>query len=68
MLLEYLFLRRAAERVSALVRDYNERALRCFEACGFLREGVARHACYIDGHYHNVVLLGILREDFTGAS
>ncbi|MHB2018374.1 MAG: GNAT family N-acetyltransferase [Candidatus Xenobia bacterium] len=49
------------ERVSARVLDFNLRAQKCFEKCGFKREGVERHAFFAEGRYHDIVMFGILR-------
>ena len=45
----------------------NERALRCYEACGFQREGLLREDEYTDGAYRDVVVMGLLRSDWEAA-
>ena len=42
----------------------NARALRCYEKCGFAREGVLRKDMYTDGKYSDSVIMGILQEDW----
>ncbi|MGE5334909.1 MAG: GNAT family N-acetyltransferase [Nitrososphaerota archaeon] len=42
----------------------NERALRCYEACGFRREGLLREDEYCDGSYRDVVAMGVLRREW----
>jgi len=39
----------------------NERAIRCYAACGFIEEGRQRQHAYVDGEYVDVVLMGLLR-------
>jgi RimJ/RimL family protein N-acetyltransferase len=51
-------------RVSLRVYDYNERAIRCYQKCGFQHEGTMRQACYRDGQYHDEHIMGILRAEF----
>ncbi len=38
----------------------NPRAIATFEAAGFVREGLARQAAFIDGKWHDVVIMGAL--------
>jgi RimJ/RimL family protein N-acetyltransferase len=42
----------------------NERALRCYEACGFQREGLLREDEYTNGQYHDIVIMGLLRSEW----
>jgi RimJ/RimL family protein N-acetyltransferase len=50
-------------RVSLTADEHNERAIRCYEKCGFVREGLMRQHRLMDGRYHNSVLMGVLREE-----
>ena len=52
------------QKVELRVFEYNERAIRVYEKCGFKREGVRRRALFRDGRYYDQVLMGILREEF----
>ena len=45
-------------------KEYNERALRLYESEGFKREGVMRDTILTDGVYENLVVLGILRDEY----
>ena len=49
-------------KIKALVFDFNEAALRCYEACGFEREGLLRQEMYREGAYHDVVVLGLIKD------
>lgn len=50
-------------RVSLRVYEYNHRAIRCYEKCGFRREGRLREAHFRGGKYHDELVMGILREE-----
>ena len=63
-ILRYAFLAMRLNRVSLTTDELNARALRCYEKCGFVREGLLRQQRLVDGQFHNAVLMGILREEF----
>jgi RimJ/RimL family protein N-acetyltransferase len=42
----------------------NKRALRLYRAFGFVEEGVQREQAFVGGRYHDVVLMGLLRQEF----
>lgn len=48
-------------KASAQVFTFNEAALRCYEKCGFVREGLLREEVYRDGRYQDVAVLGLIR-------
>ena len=50
-------------RVYLTVYEYNARALRCYERCGFQLEGRMRRAHFHDGSYHDELMLAVLREE-----
>jgi len=45
----------------------NERAVRCYRACGFVEEGRERQAEYVNGRYVDVLELGLLRDEWEAA-
>lgn len=57
---EYLNL----NHISLRVYDYNERAIGCYQKCGFRHEGTMRQARYADGQYHDEWIMGVLRDEF----
>ncbi|GIM29385.1 N-acetyltransferase [Clostridium polyendosporum] len=64
ILLDYLFMYRNAQRIELEVVSYNERAIRCYERCRFIIEGTKRKKYFCRGQYHDVLIMGILREDY----
>lgn len=42
----------------------NARAIRSYEKCGFTYEGRLREAVFIDGTYHDLLLMSILAHEF----
>jgi RimJ/RimL family protein N-acetyltransferase len=51
-------------RVTLSVYSYNERAIRCYQKCGFRHEGTMRQAHYVDGQYFDEWVMGVLRDEF----
>ena len=64
LLLDYAFRQMNLNRVYLRVYAENERAVRCYLACGFREEGRQREQVYFDGHYGDVLEMGILRREF----
>jgi len=52
-------------RVQLECYGFNERAIRHFERCGFVREGVKRKAYWRHGEWVDGVLFGLVREDLV---
>jgi RimJ/RimL family protein N-acetyltransferase len=63
-LLRFVFKEMNLHRVSLRVYEFNYRAIRCYEKCGFVSEGRLRQAHFHDGDYHDELVMGILREEF----
>jgi RimJ/RimL family protein N-acetyltransferase len=51
-------------RVWLTVLVDNPRAVRCYEKCGFAREGLLGQESFVDGKYRDVLIMAILREDY----
>jgi RimJ/RimL family protein N-acetyltransferase len=47
-------------RIELTVREHNERAITLYERLGFVREGLKRKAVRIDGHYEDLVCMGLV--------
>ena len=52
------------ERVELEVFGSNTRAERLYRRCGFVEEGRRRRARHIDGAYDDIVLFGLLRDEW----
>ena len=64
LILNYAFSELCLRRVSLTVLEYNARAIRAYERVGFQREGAHRQAVCRDGQYFDLLLYGILREEW----
>ena len=64
LVLEIAFDRLNLHGVNLTTLATNERALRCYEKCGFAREGLFRERSFVDGSYVDVIAMGILRADY----
>lgn len=64
LMLGYAFEQMNLNRIHLKVRADNVRAVRCYEKCGFVREGVLRAHAFGDGKYHDVICMGILRSEW----
>jgi RimJ/RimL family protein N-acetyltransferase len=53
-------------RLSVRVLDYNARAIRAYEKCGFVVEGREREAAFVDGIWHDDVMMGLLDREYAG--
>jgi RimJ/RimL family protein N-acetyltransferase len=63
-LMRYAFDQLRLHRITLYVHEFNERAIGVYERCGFKREGRLRQAHFMDGAYTDVIVMGLLREDF----
>lgn len=54
-------------RIELGVLETNEPAIRLYQKVGFVREGVKRQSVYKNGAYLNLIMMGLLRDDYTGA-
>ena len=53
------------ERVYLFVADYNAPALKLYETSGFRHEGTLRRHVALGGHYHDLLVMGLLRSEFA---
>jgi RimJ/RimL family protein N-acetyltransferase len=52
-------------RLEIEVFAFNEAAIRSYEKVGFKREVTKRQALYRDGTYHDVLIMGLLRQEWA---
>ena len=64
--LDFVFRQMNLHRVYLRVFEDNERAIRCYEECGFELEGRLRESHFSDGRYHDELIMGILRDGLLG--
>jgi RimJ/RimL family protein N-acetyltransferase len=62
--LQYVFTELCVERVSLGLHEYNARALRAYEKCGFRLEGRTRKDILREGKRYDSLWMGILREEW----
>ncbi|HKP37798.1 MAG TPA: GNAT family protein [Pyrinomonadaceae bacterium] len=65
LLLKFGFNDLKLRRIYLQVFATNLRAIRVYEKVGFVREGVLRQAAYINGEYLDVVMMGILFDEYV---
>lgn len=65
MLLKYGFGTMRLHRVDLKVLEYNLRGIRCYEKCGFQKEGVLRDSAFIDGRFYSDILMSILEDEYS---
>lgn len=64
LLLGYGFRYLGARRIALTTNAKNERAIRCYLACGFVEDGRPRKVVWIEGEYTDLVDMSILREEW----
>jgi len=47
------------------VLEYNIRAIRTYQNCGFKIEGTLRDEMRVQGRWHNLIYMGVLAQDFA---
>lgn len=63
-LLSFAFNELNLNRIELSVYDFNPRAIRCYEKCGFVIEGRLRESIFRNGRYHDEIKMAILREEW----
>lgn len=62
---DYAFRRLNAHRVWLGVHEDNRGAIKCYEKCGYVKEGVLRDAIYAYGKFSHAVRYAILRDEWV---
>lgn len=64
LVLAFAFDRLHLHRVELRVLSFNQRAIACYEKCGFVREGIEREASCIGGEWQSDVLMSVLEHEY----
>jgi len=64
LLVNYGFTTLNLNRIQLEVHKFNVRALKSYNKIGFREEGTRRQAIYLNGEYHDSVIMGILKEEW----
>ena len=64
LIIDFMFQERGMNRIVANVLEHNKASIRMLEKCGYKIEGMMRQSVYKNGHYHNQVIMSLLREDY----
>jgi RimJ/RimL family protein N-acetyltransferase len=64
LMVAHAFERLALHRVALTVFEYNLRAIRAYEKCGFRVEGRAREAVFRDGRYWDEIHMSVLADEW----
>lgn len=62
----FIFKELNINKVKLATVSFNERAIRCYEKCGFKQEGVLRQEIFKGGKYHDEIIMSILKEEYFG--
>jgi len=65
ILVSFIFNEMNINKIKLHVYSFNPRAIRSYEKCGFIKEGVLRQEVFRKGEYYNDIIMGLLRDDFT---
>lgn len=64
LILRYGFEDMELHRIDLRVLEYNARAIRAYEKCGFVREGIERESACIDGAWHSDIIISMLEDEY----
>ncbi len=67
LLVEFGFVRRNLRRIHLQAISSNVAALRAYEKAGFVLEGRQRDHAWVRGAYQDIVLMGVLRSEWSAA-
>jgi len=64
LLLKFSFEEMNLHRIFLRVNVFNTRGIRCYEKCGFIKEGQLRDAVYHNGHFEDQLIMSVLRSEY----
>lgn len=65
VLLRHAFGEIGLHRIGIRVLAYNKRAIRAYEKCGFMVEGRERETAYVNGRWHDDIMMSLLDREFS---
>jgi RimJ/RimL family protein N-acetyltransferase len=68
LLIAFAFEQLGLHRVELEVFAFNPRALHVYEQLGFRREGVLRDVLFLDGAFHDAIVMSILEDEYRLAN
>ncbi len=64
LMITYSFNTLNLHRIELSVYSFNQRAFKCYKKLGFIEEGRSREAYFSNGHYHDILQMGLLEEEW----
>jgi RimJ/RimL family protein N-acetyltransferase len=64
LVLQHAFTDLRLHRIGVRVLAHNRRAIRAYEKCGFVIEGREREVAFVNGTWHDDVMMGLLDHEF----
>ena len=64
LLLKFSFEELNLHRIWLTVNITNTRGIRCYQKCGFVKEGQLREAAYHSGHFEDQLIMSVLRSEY----
>ena len=66
LVLDHGFRSMNLHRVDLRVLAFNDGAIASYRKCGFAQEGRERESCWLDGQWHDDIIMSILATEFPG--
>lgn len=64
VLMSFIFKQMNINKIRLTCYSFNIQAIKCYEKCGLVTEGILRQEIFRDRQYYDKVAMGILREEY----